>query len=325
MADEVASNDIRFDGLYSHPECERYDSIYYLRFYPDGDVIYVSSSGSPHDLKNWFNKDHGTVSKGSFEHDGEKIEFSVAGFGKRSNFIGEIDGLSIKVHKSGKSQRPEDQVYTFVSWDSKRRCDNWEDHKENNGSDAKSDEVSEAVLTDKELLNLLEKGGKLSISYFGGNTVELHECDLPVEEALPALKSFLALNTDHRQADARHLFAYCNETILAVGEDVIEDMGGVKPTLDQIWDHVKVRHIFFGKLDVGKYVSTPTVYLQIEADVSWEPEHGLQMSWADGNQLVKVGPFNGPPTNGHAKADPSFDKFVFYSSFAELCTLPDNV
>ena len=34
------------------------------------------------------------------------------------------------------------------------------------------------------------------------------------------------------------------------------------------------------------------------------PEHGLQMSWADGTNLVKVSEFDGHPTNGHAFSRP---------------------
>jgi len=316
MSDAIAKNEIRFDGLYSHPECEKDNQIYYLRFYSDGTVIHTSSSGSPHDLKTWFNKDHVSASKGAYEQDGKNIKFTVGGMFGRSEFSGEVDGLNLKLHQQGKNQKAVDHVYTFVSWDSKRHCDNWEEH---------APEVTSAEMSDKELLALLENGGQLPVSYFGGGMVQVEQGDLPAEEVLPALKSFLSLDTEQRQTDARHLLAYCNSTILAVGEDVIEDMGGVKPTLDQIWNHVKVRHIFFDKLDAGKYVSKPTVYVQIEASIRWEPEHGLQMSWADGGQLVKVGPFDGHPTNGHAKADASYDQYVFYCSFPEHCTFPDTV
>lgn len=39
---------------------------YYLRFYPDGNVIGYSTAGDPKNLVAWFNKDHKSPSKGQY-------------------------------------------------------------------------------------------------------------------------------------------------------------------------------------------------------------------------------------------------------------------
>jgi hypothetical protein len=46
------------------------------------------------------------------------------------------------------------------------------------------------------------------------------------------------------------------------------------------------------------------------------------MSWRDGYELVKLSPFNGHATNGHAYDDLSKDAFIYYSARAEMCTKP---
>lgn len=178
-------------------------------------------------------------------------------------------------------------------------------------------------MNDQDLLMILENGGQVPVPYFDGDMTQIIDCDIARDEALEALKNFLALTNEQRLSDGRHLVAYCKMMIDAVGEEILEDMDGVEPTVAQIWDYVRIKYIFFGKLEVGKYASKPTVYVEIEGEVAWEPEHGLQMSWADGSQLVKVGAFDGHPTNGHAMADPTRDQHVFSCYDLALCTFPD--
>lgn len=180
-------------------------------------------------------------------------------------------------------------------------------------------------MTDKDLLNVLENGGKIAVPYFSGTMVQIDRCDLSPQEALPALKNFLTLSPEKRMADARHLLAYCKMMVDAVGQEILEDMGGLEPILETIWNYVRVNQLFFGKLGAGKYAATPTVFVQLEGDVAWEIEHCLQMSWAEGKRLVKVGAFDGHPTNGHASANPADDQYVFVCYKPELCTLPDPV
>lgn len=178
--------------------------------------------------------------------------------------------------------------------------------------------------TDESLASLLEVGGELAVPYFDGATLRVEPCDVPIAEALPALRRFLALTADQRRRDARHLVAYCKLMIDAVGEDVVlEDLGGVLPTIETIWDHARPTLMFLGALDAGEGVSRRTIYVQLGCEVDWEPEHGMQMSWADGARLVKVGAYDGHPTNGHATGRPEADAYVFSCYLPELCTSPD--
>ena len=180
-------------------------------------------------------------------------------------------------------------------------------------------------MTDKELLSILNNSGQVSVPYFDGVKLSVDLDSLTASEALPALKNFLALSAENRQSDAHHLVAYCKMMMDAVGdEEILEDMDGNAPTIENTWNYAKPTLLFFGKLEAGKYAARPTVYVQIEGRVAWEPEHGLQMSWADGNRLVKAGAFDGHPTNGHAYGKPERDQYVFYCYDLTLCTYPDQ-
>src|SRR3954468_14676944 len=77
------SSKIRFDGFYqtiSDIDKQDNDTTYdYLRFYPDGKVISVTSEGTAYDLKEWFDLKMNNPGIGSFDYKakGKKIYFST--------------------------------------------------------------------------------------------------------------------------------------------------------------------------------------------------------------------------------------------------------
>src|SRR5215813_5695031 len=72
---------VRFDGLYqtaSEIDTISNDTTYYfLRFYPDGKVLSVTSSGNVYDLKKWFNLKQDNPSIGVYEISGNRIYFTT--------------------------------------------------------------------------------------------------------------------------------------------------------------------------------------------------------------------------------------------------------
>jgi hypothetical protein len=61
-------------------------------------------------------------------------------------------------------------------------------------------------------------------------------------------------------------------------------------------------------------------FVVLEGNCGWEVEHGILMSWRDGNELVKVSEYDGHATHGHAYDDVSKDAFVYFSNRPEMCT-----
>jgi len=51
------------------------------------------------------------------------------------------------------------------------------------------------------------------------------------------------------------------------------------------------------------------VYVSLECDCDWEPEHGLQLVFRNGTAITKVGPFDG--RSSHADARDVAEDVVF--------------
>ena len=110
----ISSNlEIRYDGLY----CRFYeDYTSYLRFYKDGTVISVSSTGSPEDLKKWFNAPY--ENSGTYSNVDNIISFETTSSVGTVSYHGKIlkDRLVLDRHSyiNGKDFKAEE--YIFVVW-----------------------------------------------------------------------------------------------------------------------------------------------------------------------------------------------------------------
>jgi hypothetical protein len=83
---------------------------------------------------------------------------------------------------------------------------------------------------------------------------------------------------------------------------------------DDIWGHVR----FGSCLQVGRCDGYPRdVYLSLECECDWEPEHGLQLvfRWRtnSGLQVCKVGPYDGHSTYAHAFGNPTLEDVIYVS------------
>lgn len=77
------------------------------------------------------------------------------------------------------------------------------------------------------------------------------------------------------------------------------------PLLDpgtDIWSQVTLTNP--PSIELGRPPHSPApAYISFEGEVSWEPEHGLQLVVEDGRHVCKVGPYDGHVTNAHASGD----------------------
>jgi len=75
----AAQKKMSFDGYYvSIPDSNSMTMFkYYLRFYPDGTVIGVTTAGKPANLLPWFKKENKTPSKGTYVLKDSTIKFSM--------------------------------------------------------------------------------------------------------------------------------------------------------------------------------------------------------------------------------------------------------
>ena len=70
---------LQYDGVYRSPApaVEDMPSWHYLRFYPDGAVIYAISPGSPHQVAHWFNRRYPNVAYGQVANNDGVLTFTI--------------------------------------------------------------------------------------------------------------------------------------------------------------------------------------------------------------------------------------------------------
>lgn len=154
---------------------------------------------------------------------------------------------------------------------------------------------------------------KIKVPYFDDFEVELAE-EVSLDDL--ALVEFLKRDPSDRLKDSRHVFSYYQDIYAMVGgEDWLDEKMGVVSSAKQIWSHVTPGPIF---LESG-HGSDASQYVVMEAECTWEGEHGLMMVWKDGRNLCKVGGYDGHVTNANAYADDKLINIV-YSAFDEKFT-----
>lgn len=87
---------LRFDGLY---QAEMEDGDYsYLRFFEDGMVKEVGTSGTPEQVAKWLNRAHPHSGTGTFVINGARIRFTTASRIGKVDYDGRINGDSLELN-----------------------------------------------------------------------------------------------------------------------------------------------------------------------------------------------------------------------------------
>ena len=88
----TAQKEMSYDGYYvSIPDSNSMSMFkYYLRFYPDGTVIGVTTAGKPANLVPWFKKENKTPSKGQYLLTDSTIKFSMTSEQGEVNYQGKL-------------------------------------------------------------------------------------------------------------------------------------------------------------------------------------------------------------------------------------------
>ena len=147
----------------------------------------------------------------------------------------------------------------------------------------------------------------LSIKGLGGHSLDIvldADCagDARNEDVDRAIRSFTALEPAALADVDEHVFHYyldCKRDLEAVGQECVE-IGSAR----DVWKHVQ----FGFEATVGRREDDGKVYVSLECNCDWEPEHGLQLVFDEGRRVNKVGPFDGHLTNADAYDDPSLEE-----------------
>ena len=128
-------------------------------------------------------------------------------------------------------------------------------------------------------------GGVARVFTVDGYDDDPSQCDIH-----DTIAAFLGLDERVLKASAPSIFDY----YLDVQSDVGDEEGF--PSIngpDEVWQHIE-----FGDVTIGR--DGAAVFVSVESNCSWEPEHGLQIVFRAGRAVTKVGPFDGQYTNASA-------------------------
>jgi hypothetical protein len=115
--DENRISTIKYDGVYIMPYSGGY-AISYFRFYENGNVIDVISTGRPEQIKSWFNYDNENVGKGTYIINGNRISITTEFEGGKIDYNGIItlNGLRLNSYSHINGNESKDLIFVFKKW-----------------------------------------------------------------------------------------------------------------------------------------------------------------------------------------------------------------
>ncbi len=159
------------------------------------------------------------------------------------------------------------------------------------------------------------EGGPVAVPLLGGAPCRVivrgYRDDPAAADFHAAIDAFLALDRSALTAATPEIFAYyrdvMNDLVEAGDHDSYVRIAGPSEVLD----HVRLGREPTVIRDVD---GDGQVYVSLECECDWEPEHGLQLVFRDGHTVTKVGPYDGHLTNAAAYDDDALQGVVYRSS-----------
>lgn len=135
--------------------------------------------------------------------------------------------------------------------------------------------------------------------------VENYDEDPIVEEIHEAIANFLTASNSVLKAAESHIFKY----YLDVRENIDpEDDFPSISSPSEIWQFIQLG----GEAIVGRRpYGDKGIYVSLECNCDWEPEHGLQIVFKNGSIVNKVGPYDGHLTNSDASANSALENVIY--------------
>lgn len=151
---------------------------------------------------------------------------------------------------------------------------------------------------------------ELPIAVLGGQMCRVvlsgYEEDAQKQDFHEAITNFLGAPESVLRAATPHVVQYCQDMNSLWAVDDPEYVRIEAP--EDVWRHVQLgREPIISRRGYGDR----SVYVSIECECEWEPEHGLQIVFKNGAALNKVGPYDGHVTNSDAYADDSLEHVIY--------------
>jgi hypothetical protein len=125
---------------------------------------------------------------------------------------------------------------------------------------------------------------------FNGNSHPDEDESLRAE----AISAFVAGGVHLLEEATSALWEYYRATIDEFTPEQCREYGLAEiPDSADIWEHVSFPHEESTWHLGNTLLERGRSYLSFEGEVSWEPEHGLQLVFEDGQRVCKAGPYDG--------------------------------
>lgn len=145
----------------------------------------------------------------------------------------------------------------------------------------------------------------------GGRTcrivVEGYEEDTAKEDFHIAIRNFLSAPESVLKEAEAFIYRYYQDANSIWAPEDEEYL--VVATPQEIWNHISLGN---EPVVSRRHYGDNAVYVSLECNCDWEPEHGLQIVFKNGLKVNKVGPFNGHLTNSDAYGDESLESVVYH-------------
>jgi hypothetical protein len=107
---------VRYDGLYCGDNpAESALTTYYLRFYPDGAVVAVSSTGRPQDVARWLSREDPRACHGQYHITDRAIRFTTRGWLCAEDYSGSVSPSELVLRSQSRQNGYEVTLpYKFV-------------------------------------------------------------------------------------------------------------------------------------------------------------------------------------------------------------------
>lgn len=136
--------------------------------------------------------------------------------------------------------------------------------------------------------------------------LEGYEEELNREDFHVAIKNFLACAPAVLKEAEACIFEYYTD-MNSYWAPSDEQFVSIKSPSD-IWAHIQLGiELIVSRRGYGD----KGIYISVECNCDWEPEHGLQIVFKDGAAVCKVGPYDGHLTNSDAYADESLEHVIY--------------
>jgi hypothetical protein len=151
---------------------------------------------------------------------------------------------------------------------------------------------------------------ELPIAVLGGQMCRVvldgYNEDARKQDFHEAIANFIGASESILKAATQHVFQYCQDMNSLWGTDDPEYVTVETP--EDVWKHVwPGREPMISRRTYGDRA----VYVSVECECDWEPEHGLQIVFRNGAAVNKVGPYDGHVTNSDAYADNSLEHLIY--------------